>query len=119
MVVRDSVISPELGTQANPIVIYVDEGWSGNGTDQFGSDRDTEVMTTPEFWETLIGGNFAVHADQGDTPIRSLVCEDPEELQSSEQSSPGCFDLDDNALKMTESSSYRLLNRSGLEAASS
>lgn len=139
MVVRDSIVSPELGTQANPIVIgddlaplgsasnpiviYVGECSCRNGTDQVGFDADTEIMTTLECWETLIDGDFTVPADEGEAvvhpPIRSLVREDPEDLQSSEQSSPDFSLLDDKALKATESSFYRLQNCSGLEAPSS
>jgi hypothetical protein len=140
VVVRDSsIVSPESGTQANPIVIsddlaplgsasnpiviYVDEGWCRNGTDHFGSDVDTEIITTPEFWETLISGDFAIPADEGEavvrTPIRSLVCENPEDLQSSKQSSLDCFHLDKKALKVAESSFHTLQNCSSLVAASS
>ncbi|KAJ5464327.1 uncharacterized protein N7458_000013 [Penicillium daleae] len=126
VVVRDSsIVSPEFGTQANPIVIgddlapldsasnpiviYVDE-------DHFGSDVDTEIITTPEFWETLISGDFAIPADEGEAIV---LYENPEDLQSSKQSSLDCFHLDNKALKVAESSFYTLQNCSGLVAASS
>ncbi|GLI82111.1 hypothetical protein PoHVEF18_010512 [Penicillium ochrochloron] len=81
-------------------------------------------MTKPEFWEILIGGDFTTAlADESEavvhTPIRSLVCEDPEVLQSSERSSPDCFLLDDKALKVTEIWFYWLQKCSCLEAPSS
>jgi hypothetical protein len=72
VVVRDSIVAHELGTQANPIVIgddlaplgsasnsiviQVDEGWCHDDPDQLGSDADTEVMATPQFWGTLTSG---------------------------------------------------------------
>lgn len=112
-----------LHSASNPIVIYAGEGSCRNGTDQVGFEADTEIMTTPEFRETLIGGDFTVPADEGEavvhTLIRSLVREDPEDLQSSEQSFPDCFLLDTKALKVTESSFYQLHNCSDLEAPSS
>jgi hypothetical protein len=64
-------------------------------------------MTTPEFWETYIGRDLAVPADEDKAidsssfraPTRSLVCEDP----GDEQSSLTCFHLDNKGLKVTES----------------
>jgi hypothetical protein len=69
------MIVPELGTFANPIlieddfalpglasnsnVIQVDEGWRGDEPDYFGSDADTEIISTPEFWGSLTGRSFA------------------------------------------------------------
>lgn len=111
MVVRDSIVAPKLGTQANPIVIddpaplgspsnpiviHVDESLCRNERDQLGSDAETEIMATPEFWGTLTGGDFAIPADEGaavgsssgSAPTRSLVCEDPEGLQPFEQLTP-------------------------------
>jgi hypothetical protein len=65
VVVCDSIVAPELGTYANPIVIvddlaplgsasnpiviYVDEGWCRDELDQLDSDADTVIMATPEF----------------------------------------------------------------------
>jgi hypothetical protein len=43
-----------LGSASNPIVIHVDEDWCYDKIDRGGSDADTEVMATPEFWEALI-----------------------------------------------------------------
>lgn len=78
MVVRDSIVTPKIGTQANPIVIddpallglpsnpiviYINEGLCRDKRDQLGSDADTEIMATPEFWETLTGGDFAILTD--------------------------------------------------------
>lgn len=112
MVVRGSIVSPELGTEANPIVIHIDEDWCHDETDLLGSDADTEILATPEFWETLTGESFTVPADDGEAvgsfsvraPTRSPVCEHPEDLQPFGQSAPNCFHLDDKALKVTESS---------------
>jgi arginase family enzyme len=62
-VVRNSIVSPELGTQANPIVIgddpaslgavsnpimiYVNEGWCYDETGQLVFDAHTDIMATP------------------------------------------------------------------------
>ncbi|KAJ5489166.1 hypothetical protein N7539_004056 [Penicillium diatomitis] len=99
-----------LGSASNPIVIHVNEGWYGDEPDRLGSDADTEIIATPEFWETLIGRNLAAPVDEGEAvdsssvraPTRSLVCEDPEDLRSFEQSTPNCFHFDDKALKVAE-----------------
>lgn len=104
MVVRDSIVAPKLGTQANPIVIgddptllgsasnpiviYSNEGWRRDETDLLGSNADTKIMATSEFWGTLTGGNLAVPVDKlaaidsssVRASTRSLVCEDPEGL---------------------------------------
>lgn len=61
---RDSIVSPELGTQANPIVIHVDEGWCHDETHKLGSDADTEIMATSKCWGTLISGKFAGPVDE-------------------------------------------------------
>lgn len=71
VVVCDSMVAAELGTYANPIVIgddlaplgsasnpiviQVDGGWCRDEPNQLGSDADTEIMATPEFWGTLTG----------------------------------------------------------------
>jgi hypothetical protein len=125
VVVRDSIVAAELGTQvnpivigddpaplgsaSNPIVIHVDEGWCRDETDQLSSDADTEIMATPEFWGTLTGVDFAVPVKDDvaidssvRVPIRSLVCEDPEGLHPFEQSTPNGFQSDHKALKVTE-----------------
>jgi hypothetical protein len=146
VIVRNPIVSPELGTQAypivigddlaplgsasNPIVIHVDENWYSDEPDQLGSDADTEIMATPDFWETLVGRNLAaapegegegeaVNTSSVHVPTRSLVCEDPEDLRSFEQSTPNCFHLDDRALKMTEISFDASQNCSGSGAARS
>lgn len=65
VVVRDSKSHPELGMEANPIVIGdesaplgsafnpividVDEGWCHGEAGRPDSDADTKIMTTPEF----------------------------------------------------------------------
>jgi hypothetical protein len=142
VVVRDSIVSPKLGTEANPIligddlaplgsfsnpiVIHVDEGWCRDETDQLDSDADTEIMATQESWGTLIGGNFAVpvgeNAAVDSSSVRasttSPVCEDPECLQLFEQSTPNCFYFDEKALKTTENSFDASQNCSGLETRS-
>jgi DUF1365 family protein len=61
--VRNSIVSPELGTHANPIVIgddpaslgavfnpimiYVNEGWCYDETGQLVFDAHTDIMATP------------------------------------------------------------------------
>lgn len=127
VVVCDSMVAPELGTDANPIVIgddlaplgsasnpiviQVDEGWCRDEPTQLGSDADTEIMATPEFWGTLTGANVAVPVKDDAAidssvrvPIRPLVCEDPEGPQPFEQSTPNCFQSEYKALKVTENS---------------
>ncbi|KAJ5370036.1 uncharacterized protein N7496_006128 [Penicillium cataractarum] len=109
MVLYDSKVVPELGTFANPIlieddfalldsssdpnVIKVDEGWRCDEPDHLDSDADTEIMTTPEFWGSLTGGNFNYpekhEAALDSSPIhastRSIDSENLEGLQSVEQ----------------------------------
>ncbi|KAF3394472.1 hypothetical protein F1880_005502 [Penicillium rolfsii] len=110
------MISPELGTSANPIVIedglaplgsafnpiVIDEDWRRNEPEQFGSDANTETMATPEFWESLTAGEFAVPV-KDDTaidslpvcvPNRSLVCEDREGSRVFERSTTDHFQLE-------------------------
>jgi hypothetical protein len=41
-----------LGSPSNPIVICDEEG--GHKTEQTGSDADTELMLTPEFWDSVM-----------------------------------------------------------------
>ena len=124
MVVRDSFVFHELGTQANPIVIWdglapvdsaltivvhVDEDWCYDKVDQRGSDTDTEIMTTPEFWEILIYENFSVIAGEREAVGLSSVCAqtrpsahvNPENLHSFGWSSANSFRLDDKALRIT------------------
>lgn len=142
MVVRDSIVSNDLGgtqvnppvigddvaplgSASNPIPINVDRDWCYDGTDRLGSDADTAIMATPEFWETLIDERFTVLADEGEAvgssfiraPTRSPVCEDPEDLLPFEQSSANRLHLDDKTLKVTESLFDVLRNCSGLRAA--
>ncbi|GIK06063.1 hypothetical protein Aspvir_010181 [Aspergillus viridinutans] len=100
-----------LGSASNPIVIQVDEGWCREEPDQLGSDADTEIMATPEFWETLTGANFAIPVKDDaaidsavSVPIGSLVREDPEALQPFKQSTLNGFQSDDKALKVMENS---------------
>jgi hypothetical protein len=140
VVIRDSIGFPELGTQANPIVIrdgltplgsasnpiviHVDEDWYYNKIDRCGSNTNTKVMATPEFWEALIDENFSIPADKRGavgsssvhTPTRSPAHEDPEALHSFGQSSANRLRLDNKALKITKSSFNRLQNCSSLEA---
>jgi hypothetical protein len=143
VVVRDSIVAPELGIYANPIVIgddlaplgsasnpiviHVDEGWYRDEPDQLGSNADTVTMATPEFWGTLTGGNFALPADEATAVdsssvcalTRSLVGEDLEDPHPFEQSNPDCFHFDDKALKATEDSFDASQNYLGLETARS
>ena len=97
-----------LGSASNPIVIHVDEDCGYNEAEQLGSDADTEIMATPEFWEKLIDESFPVPADEGSavsltsvlTPTKLLGCEDPEEPQMLRQSSANHLHLDDKGPKM-------------------
>ena len=81
VVVRDSKSHPGLGTEANsivigdgsaplgsafnPIVIDVDEGWCRGEAGEPDSDADTEIMTTPEFWDNLIEESYPDPASGG------------------------------------------------------
>jgi hypothetical protein len=69
------MVVPELGTFANPILIedesalpdsasnsnmiQVEEDWLRDEPDHLDSDADNEIMTTPEFYGSLTGGNIA------------------------------------------------------------
>ncbi|KAJ5198770.1 uncharacterized protein N7498_007887 [Penicillium cinerascens] len=72
-----------LGSASNPIVIYDDEEWCHDEAEQLGSGDDTDIMSTPEFWEDF-------------TPP---ACENPEELGVLGQSSVDSFRLADEATK--------------------
>lgn len=128
MVVRDSIGFPELGSHANPvvigdglapfgsassfIVIHLDDDLCYDKVDRCGSQADTELMATPEFWEALIDESFSVPADKCGAvcssfvraPTRSPAHDNAETLHSFGQSSANSFLLDDKALKVTESS---------------
>ncbi|KAJ5471951.1 hypothetical protein N7539_008520 [Penicillium diatomitis] len=74
----------------------VDDGRCQDEPDQLGSDADTEIMTTPEFWGSLTSGNFA-HLGEHEAAIdpfsihvsiRSPVHEDLTGLPSFEQFQP-------------------------------
>lgn len=54
--------APPLGSPSNPILIREEEG--GDKTEQTGSDADTELILTPEFWNSVM--NF-------DHPHRATV----------------------------------------------
>lgn len=78
----DSIVSPELGSQANPIVVLDEFVPSGSAsdpivvpdagedchyeTDHDGSNADTEPMDTVEFWKTVNGEHSTAPADQGE-----------------------------------------------------
>lgn len=112
MVWHNTKVAPELGTFANPILIEgnlspldsasdpnmtrVDDGRCQDEPDQLGSNADTEIMTTPEFWGSLTSGNFA-HLGEHEAAvdpfsihvsIRSPVHEDLTGLPSFEQFQP-------------------------------
>lgn len=141
VVVRDSIVSPDLGTEANPIVIgddlaplgsasnpfviHVDEDFCPEGADQFSSDADTEIMATPEFWENLIDEGFPAPANEGTdvgptsllAPIGPPACKDTKKLQSIDQLSVNHVHLGDKSLEMTENSFSMSKDCSGREAA--
>ncbi|CAG8206107.1 unnamed protein product, partial [Penicillium nalgiovense] len=93
-----------LGSASNPIVIHVDEDCGYNEAEQLGSDADTEIMATPEFWEKLIDESFPAPADERAdinsvsvlSPTTQLAYEDPGELGILKQNCPR---LDDKATK--------------------
>lgn len=122
MVIRNFIDSPEpdvesnpiviggdlapLGSASNPIVIHVDENCGHYATALSGSDVETEIMATPEFWENLIDKSFREPTNEGAAidrppvraPTRSPAYEDPEDLQPFGQSPPKCFHMDDKTL---------------------
>jgi hypothetical protein len=128
VVVCDALSRPELGTQANPILItddsaplgsasnpiliQVDEGWCRDDSDQRGSDANTVIMTTPEFWGTLTGGNStgpgkdnaSLDSSSIHVPTGSLVCENLDSFQPFDMSTSNKFALDHKAFEVTEDS---------------
>lgn len=108
IVIRDG--PAPLGSASNPIVIHVDEDWCHGETGQLLSDGDTEIITTPEFWQNLIDESFPGPEKEGadidlvsvPAPTTPPACGDPE-LQVIEQSISDCAQMNDKALKMTES----------------
>lgn len=119
MVLCDSMFVPELGTFANPILIedepalpssasnliQVKGDWLRDEPGHFDSDADTEIMTTPEFYGSLTGGNIA-YPGKHDAAINSssihisnrpIDSKDLEGLQSAEQ-----LQLDRQTLKVTQ-----------------
>jgi hypothetical protein len=125
VVVRDSIVAPELGTQtnpmivgddpallssaSNPIVIYINECCCRDETDQFYSDADTEIMATLEFSGTWTDGNLAAPGNKGaaidsSSVLTRSLCEDPESLQLFEQLTSHCLQSAQKSLKVTEHS---------------
>jgi hypothetical protein len=126
VVVRDSKSHPELGTRANPIVIgdepaplgsasnpiviNVDEGWCPSEAGQPDSDANTDIMTTPEFWENLIEESYPNPANGGaDVDLTSVPartrpppCDDPD-LQVIDKLVTECAQLDERARILAES----------------
>ncbi len=120
MILCDSTVVPELGTFANPILIEdesalpdsasnstmirVEEDWLRDESDHADSDAETEIMTTPEFYGSLSGGNIAYpekHKAAVDSSSiyvsdRSIGFEDLEGLQSVEK-----LQSDHQTLKVT------------------
>jgi hypothetical protein len=85
-------------------VIHVDEDCGYDEAEQLGSDADTEIMATPEFWEKLIDESFPAPEDERAdvnpvsvlSPTTQLACEDPQEPRILKQNCPR---LDDKATK--------------------
>lgn len=115
------MVIPELGTFANPILIedepalpnsasnsnmiQAEADWLRDEPDNLDSDADTEIMTTPEFYESLTSGNIA-YPGKHDAAINSssihvsnrlIDSGDLEGLQSVEQ-----LQLDRQTLKVTQ-----------------
>ena len=118
MALFDSIVVPELGTFANPILIedelalpnsasnsnmiQVEEDWLRDEPDHFDSDTDTEIM---KFYGSLTSGNIA-YPGKHDAAINStsihvsnrpIDSKDLEGLQSVEQ-----LQLDRQTLKVTQ-----------------
>ena len=107
-----------LGSASNPIVIHVDEDCGYDEAEHLGSDADTEIMATPEFWEILIDESLPAPADErADVNSVSalslttrLASEDPEEPRILEQNCPRLGDkaTKDRAPKVMEDHSVAL-----------
>ncbi|OKP10141.1 hypothetical protein PENSUB_4446 [Penicillium subrubescens] len=75
----------------------VEEDWLRDEPDHLDSDADTEIMTTPEFYGSLTGGNVAypgkheaaIDSSSLHVSNRSIDSEDPKGLQSVEQLQSG------------------------------
>jgi hypothetical protein len=98
----DDDLAP-LGSAINPIVIY--EDWYHDETDLLDYDADTEIMTTPEFWENLINRAFPASASDGasasvSAPVGSEVCQNPVDIHRG-QSFPKCLHTDGKVPEMT------------------
>jgi hypothetical protein len=115
------MVIPELGTFANPILIedepalpnsasnsnmiQVEEDWLRDEPEHFDSDAETEIMTTPEFYGSLTGGNIAypgkhdaaINSSSIHVSNRPIDSKDLEGLQSVEQ-----LQLDRQTLKVTQ-----------------
>ncbi|EKV19134.1 hypothetical protein PDIG_06310 [Penicillium digitatum PHI26] len=106
------------GSASNPIVIHIDEDCGHKEAEQLGSDADTEIMATPEFWEILIDESLPASAHEcADVnfvsvlpPTTQLVCEAPEEPRIVEQNCPRLDNkaIKDRALKVIEDHSVAL-----------
>ncbi|KAJ5800703.1 uncharacterized protein N7518_002771 [Penicillium psychrosexuale] len=58
IVIRDDPIP--LGLASNPIMIYVDKDCGYDKAEQLSSNADTEIIAIPEFWENLIDKSFPI-----------------------------------------------------------
>jgi hypothetical protein len=47
-----------LGSASNPIMTHVDEEWCHD--DKSSSGEDTDIMSTPKFWESLTHDYLAI-----------------------------------------------------------
>lgn len=67
-----------LGSASNPIMTHVDEEWCHD--DKSSSGEDTDIMSTPKFWESLTHDYLAIPADEcadTDPPTVPPACEGP------------------------------------------
>ncbi|KAJ5577523.1 uncharacterized protein N7459_006487 [Penicillium hispanicum] len=97
----DDDLAP-LGSTANPIIIHDD--WSHDEAELPDSDADTEIVTTPKFWE-MIDRAFPTSASDGTSasigaPGRSEACQKPVDIHRG-QSFTNCPHTDGKVPEMT------------------
>lgn len=74
-------------------MIQAEEDWLRDEPDHLGSDADIEIMTTPEFYRSLTGGDIAypgkheaaIDSSSIHMSNRSIGFQDPEGFQSVEK----------------------------------
>jgi hypothetical protein len=131
--VCESIGTPEIGTQANPILvsddlaplgsasnpINIDEDWRSD-SNQLSSNENT-VSLASQYWETVTGGRSTVLADHigssARTPSGSPVGEEPEGLHSFGQLSADQVQSDNRAPKLAKITTFQeAMGRAGCKA---